>query len=392
MLQKTDELILDDEQLEQLRRTLLPLAEAHTLPPWCYTTAAFYEAEVRKIFMREWLGVGRMEEVASPGDYLCVDIAGEPIVVLRDKDGAVRAFSRACRHRGACVVEGRGNAKFFRCPFHGWTYDLRGNLIAARQMEQTEDFDRSEWPLPEIRVEIWQGFIFINFDRDAAPLSPRLTGLDELFGRYRLSYLRETGTMAFWNESNWKLSCEQAMDMYHVPDTHFMPRSASRVATTFGEEDPNRNWTVSYSPLEREHPYITGTNQNETLFPAIEGLNHFERTSFNLFLIYPSTLIGVLPHGALTFYFYPVGPERTNVTLNLYYTQEAFEVDGYEQHLRETQEGFITTNNQDMHSARITQIGMNSRLLKPGRFAPLERTTWEVDKYVIRKVAGDQLA
>ena len=80
------------------------------------------------------------------------------------------------------------------------------------------------------------------------------------------------------------------------------------------------------------------------------------------------------------------------MTLNLYYTEAALKVDGYEQHLRETQEGFITTNNQDMHSARITQIGMNSRLLEPGRFAPLERTTWEVDKYVIRKVAGDQLA
>ena len=82
--------------------------------------------------------------------------------------------------------------------------------------------------MPEIRVEIWQGFLFINFDRDAAPLSPRLTGLDELFGRYRLSELRATGTMAFWNESNWKLSCEQAMDMYHVAGYAF--HAAVRIA------------------------------------------------------------------------------------------------------------------------------------------------------------------
>ena len=391
MLQKVEELILDDQQVAQLGRTLLPLTDAYTLPPWCYTTEAFYQAEVREIFMKEWLGVGRTDEIANPGDYLCVDVAEEPVVVLRDKDGEVRAFSRACRHRGACVVEGRGNAKFFRCPFHGWTYDLRGNLIAARQMEETGDFDRSQWPLPEIRAEIWGGFIFINFDRDAAPLSPRLTGLAETFARYRFGELRATGVMSYWNECNWKLSCEQAMDMYHVPDTHYMPRAAARIGKTFGEEDPHGAWTVSYSPLEREYPYITGTNQNETLFPAIEGLNHFERTSFNLILIYPSTIIGVLPHGALTFYFYPVGVNRTNVTLNLYYTDAAFEIDGYEAHLHETQDGFITTNNQDMHSARITQIGMNSRLLNPGRFSYMERTTWELDRYVIRKVAGDRM-
>ena len=126
MLQTARDPIFDDAQLAQLRRTLRPLAAAHTMPPWCYTNEAFYAAEIREIFTQEWLGVGRVDEIATPGDYLCVDIAGEPIVVLRDRDGVVRAFSRACRHRGACVVEGRGNARFFRCPFHGWTLRFAG--------------------------------------------------------------------------------------------------------------------------------------------------------------------------------------------------------------------------------------------------------------------------
>ena len=97
------------------------------------------------------------------------------------------AFSRTCRHRGACVVEGSGNARFFRCPFHGWTYDLRGNLIAARQMDQTTSFDQTQWPLTELKAEVWEGLIFINFDADAAPLTPRLTGASEALKNYRLS-------------------------------------------------------------------------------------------------------------------------------------------------------------------------------------------------------------
>ena len=99
----------------------------------------------------------------NPGDYFSVDIVEEPIVVLRDKEGEVRAFSRTCRHRGACVVEGKGNARFFRCPFHGWTYDLRGNLIAARQMDQTSGFDQADWPLIALKTEVWGGLVFCQF-------------------------------------------------------------------------------------------------------------------------------------------------------------------------------------------------------------------------------------
>ena len=379
---------VNPDQIEDLKRTIKPLADAHTLPPWCYTSESFYAAEVREIFMKEWLGVGRVDEIPNRGDYLCADIADEPIVVVRDKEGEIRAFTRTCRHRGACVVEGRGNTRFFRCPFHGWTYDLRGNLIAARQMDQTSDFDQTEWPLLSLRVEIWEGLIFINFDPEAKPLTPRLTGASEALSNYRLNDLRASGQMPFWSQCNWKLATEQAMDMYHVPDTHFMPKSSSRVGKNFVHQDSNEVWSLSYSPLERLHPFITGTNQNETDFPAIDSLNEFELSTFNLLLIYPATIIGVLPQGALTFFIWPEGIGRTKVTLDLWFTEEGFAMENYPQALGAAQEGFIITNNQDMHSAKITQRGMRSRSLSPGRFSYLEEATWELDRYIIRRVAG----
>ena len=386
------ELVFTPKQLEQLRNTAKPLAEAFTLPPWCYNSPEFYQAEVREIFTKSWIGITRVEDIPKPGDYVCAEIAEEPIIVLRDKDAKVRALSRTCRHRGACLIDGRGNTRFLRCPFHGWTYDLKGNLIAARHMEDTSDFDPATWSLPELKVEIWEGFIFINFDKAAPPLAPRLGPIEERIKRYRLSELRATGPMSFWNECNWKLSTEQAMDMYHVPDTHFMPQAANWTARAFVEQDPHGCWTMLYTASrDRVHPYVTGTNQVKTPFPAIEGLTEIELGSFVLFIIYPCTIIGVLPQGALTFQMWPQGHDRTNVILNILVSQSGLEIDNYEEALRQTQEGFIITNNQDMHSAKLTHKGMKSRTLTPGRVSHLERATWELDRYVIDKVANHQL-
>ena len=374
---------------EQLAATMRPLNEAHTLPPHCYTSREFYELEVQKIFMKEWLGVGRVDQIENPGDYFCKDIADEPIVILRDTQGEVRAFSRTCVHRGACVVEGEGNARSFKCPFHGWTYNLDGALVGAPNMNRAEGFNRSDWPLPELRVEIWEGFIFVNFDADASPLGPKLVGLSEKFKNYNLSALRATRSLPFWNECNWKLSIEQAIDMYHVPNIHFMPKTQKRMAATFGEEDPNGVWTTSFTEAEAPYPYVTGTNMAKSPFPALEGLSSFELQSFNMLLVYPSTLVAPLPDGALSIFAYPEGPDRTNVTICLYYPESTLKIPDFDKHLNEAMEGFAITNNQDMVGARLTQRGMKSRLLRPGRFSHVERTTWEVDRYVIRKTMGE---
>jgi phenylpropionate dioxygenase-like ring-hydroxylating dioxygenase large terminal subunit len=387
------ELSFTDAEMRQLEMTMLPIENAHTLPGWAYTSSAFYEAEMRNIFTREWIGVCRQEAIGQPGDYFCAELVGEPIVILRNKRGEVAAFLRTCRHRGACVVEGRGNARFFRCPFHGWTYNLDGALISARGMDESADFQASEWPLQPLRCEIWQGLVFVNLDADASALAPRLSRLDETLESYQVADLRASGAMVFHNQCNWKLGTEQAMDMYHVPDTHFLPRAANWVGRAYAEHDPDGIWSSLHTTSrDREHPYVTGTNEVKTSFPAIDGLTDVQLGSFSLFLIYPSTIIAVLPQGAMTFFFHPQAADRTRVELNLHFTQAAFEMLNFDECLRQSQEGFIVTNNQDMASARATQRGMQSRFLPPGRFSSGEHTTWELQRYVIQQVAGAALS
>ena len=333
---------------EDFAATQKPLLEASMLPPDCYTSQEFYAREVERIFMKEWLCVGRVNEVEKPGDYYTLDIAGEPIVVVRDEQGKIRVLSRVCRHRGALVVEGEGNRRTFECHFHGWTYSLRGELIGAPQMEQTVGFAKARCGLPELKVEEWEGFVFINFDSQAEPLGPRLVGLAEKFKNYRLGEMQAAKQMVFQNACNWKLSVEQGIDTYHAPNTHPDSAHTYHIPRTIAEEGSNGMYTTAFTPMVRPHPYVTGTAMAESPFPAIEGLNDFELQSFNIFLVYPTLLVGCNPDGILYLLFVPQGVDQTEVRLNLCYLPSVMEQPDFEHNLKEAQKGFVDLNNQDM--------------------------------------------
>ena len=168
----------------------LPLEDAEALPRWCFTSEEFYQREIERIFLRSWIFVGRAEEAANPGDYFTIDIAGEPLIIMRDSAGTLHALANTCQHRGARLLAGKGNCgTHFSCPYHAWTYGIDGSLIGAPAMNTTRNFHKSEWGLPEIRLESWEGFIFANFDRDAVGLREYLGDLPEQFASYGFSDL-----------------------------------------------------------------------------------------------------------------------------------------------------------------------------------------------------------
>jgi phenylpropionate dioxygenase-like ring-hydroxylating dioxygenase large terminal subunit len=385
---------IEPRSLERMRADFAAasrdLADAITLPSYYYKSDEVLSWETSQIFMKEWMCVGRADEIPNPGDYFTLEILGEPLAVTRDNDQEINVFSTVCRHRGARVLEGRGNKTKLMCPFHGWVYSLTGELVVAPRMNRTNDFDKSKACLPRLRTEVWQGFLFINFDPKAKPLAPRLAGLDAKFANYKLHDLRAPAPpMLFTNECNWKLSVEQGIDMYHVPATHPEVADLHDIPATFGEEDPNQAWTTSFTPMKKPHPWVTGTLLGASPFPAIKGLTDFELQSFNMFLVYPNSLIACVPDGALYLLFFPMGPHKTHVRINLCYPTSTLVLPDFEKNLQDSQKGFETLNYQDMGGARLTHEGMESRFLAPGRFSYLERTTWELGKYVIRKLQAN---
>ena len=163
----------------------LPVLEAGLLPPWCYTSHEFHEREVREVFMKVWNLVGRVEQIPGPGDYIALELAGVPVIILRDEDHEVRAFANTCRHRGCRLLTGEGSCdRYIRCPYHGWAYAFDGRLVGAPGMKETLDFDPSQIALHRIRLETWEGFMFICFDAQSESLMDYLGDFPERFAMY----------------------------------------------------------------------------------------------------------------------------------------------------------------------------------------------------------------
>ena len=206
---------------EGLEATQRPLDEARHLPAYIYTSPELFEMEKQKIFMKDWLAVARAEEVEKPGDYMTFNIMGEPIVVARNHAGELNAFYNVCAHRGVEVAAGEGNLKHFQCPYHAWTYDLSGKLLGAAYMDDVKGFDAGDCRLRPLRLGVWEGWVFVNFDEHAAPLADFVADFAEEFGVFQQGRCRLLpGKIETVLNCNWKLVNENFVDVYHLITLH----------------------------------------------------------------------------------------------------------------------------------------------------------------------------
>jgi len=187
------------------------------LLPEFYSSKDVLKMEVEKIFRKEWICAGHISELKKPGDYLTFDLVGHPILVVRDRSDELRAFSNVCRHRSARLVDGSGNTRLLVCPYHAWTYELDGKLRGAPLMkpEQVKDVC-----LNDLRLEVWQGLIFVNLDQQAEPLAPRLESLQEEIGQFNLAEMEVVHTYDDEVDCNWKVLVENFCESYHVFRVH----------------------------------------------------------------------------------------------------------------------------------------------------------------------------
>ncbi len=197
-----------------------PLLEAATLPPECYTDDAFFEREIERIFLRNWQFVGREEQVAQVGQFFCYEGRGGSAIVARTHDNRLRAFANSCRHRGSRLLRGRGSCKRIVCPYHSWSYQLDGELSGVPGMQETLDFDVRDYPLLELSLETWNGFIFIHYGATPASLSSHLGNMPEKFASHRCQDMRFVDSIEFDIKANWKLLAENALEAYHTGSVH----------------------------------------------------------------------------------------------------------------------------------------------------------------------------
>ena len=284
------------------------LERAFTLPSNYYVDPSLLADEKRRIFHRTWQIVGRSEQVAKPGDYFTLDLVGEPLLITRDTEKKLRGFYNVCRHRAGPPAEGCGSRKVFRCGYHGWTYDLKGNLINAPEMDGTQNFRQEDFRLRPVHVAEWEGQVFVNLDPDAEPLHAALRELPEQAAKYNLGELKLAGRRDYHMQCNWKVYIDNYLEGYHLPSVH---PSLNR------ELDYNAYITRLYERHSLQASPIRGPENESTT------QRHFKQSAGDMeaeyFWIFPNWMLNCYPDNVSLNIVLPTGPETCVAIFEWYF-------------------------------------------------------------------------
>ena len=292
----------------------VPIAGAKHLPAYYYTSPEIFELERNKLFLKDWLIVGRVEEFSKPGDFKAMEILGEPIAITRNQQGELKAFVNVCRHRGVAVVVGAGNAREFQCPYHAWVYDLDGKLVSASRPRGIKRPELKGCRLPPLKLDIWGGFVFINFDDTAPPLADYLDadGYREAVAYVQPENMVLVDTYSYEIDCNWKLVPENLADVYHVEVIH---------RSSFGGDTYSTERAISELNLTKygwHKEYVSGTMAPgaELLFGPAPWLKDHEKGklfAFSAFLR-PNFYLFARADMVQPWVAYPISATRTRVT------------------------------------------------------------------------------
>lgn len=282
-------------------------AAAMSLKAEAYTDPAWFALEQNAIFAKSWQWVCHVEKVREPGQYVTATIAGRSIVVLRDREGVLRAFYNVCKHRAHELLEGEGVANHIMCPYHAWVYRLDGGLHRAPHTESLVGFNKDEICLDAVQVEAFCGFIYVNLDPNAAPLAEQSGDL----GREIMYWAPEVEELTFGHrltydiKSNWKNVVDNFLECYHCPTAH-------KDFCTLVDMD---TYKVTTHGMYSSHMADAGQNANS----AYDVSNAAVKTHA-VWWMYPTTCIMRYPGrpSMIILNIIPMGPDRTLETYDFY--------------------------------------------------------------------------
>lgn len=362
--------------LAELRATVAqPFNRARAMPKSVYTSPDFAAAEERHIFAKEWLCAGRADALPNPGDYLTMAIAGEPVIILRDREGVLRGMSNVCRHRMSTLLEGRGNVRSIVCPYHAWTYNLDGSLRGAPAMGLNEGFCKEDVKLPSVRVENWLGWIMVTLNPEAPPPQEALRDVENLVGYLDMASYRETFREEFRWATNWKVLAENFMESYHLPVCH---------EGTIGGTVDLMKMTCPEGFASFNYHYIM---KNDTLpltlaHPSNTSLVGDQRRITWLLSIYPALLITLTPGYFWYLSLTPDGPGHVNVLYGGGMSADWCADPEAERHLSAVKALLDDVNTEDKGCVERVYQGLCAGLSAPGPLSHLERPNFEFAQYI----------
>jgi choline monooxygenase len=287
------------------------IESAQTLASKFYTDPAILDIEKARIFRRTGQLVGTLSQdcgdvnglkrtISDPETFFTADVVGEPVVVVRDKQGTLRAFSNVCRHRAGPIALGSGCKNVLRCAYHGWTYTLDGRLIGTPDVDGVEFFDRSTMGMFPLRLETWGQFIFINFDPNAVPLSAYLGKIPEQARGFQFEGLQLAERRDYILNCNWKVYVDNYLEGYHIPIAH--PGLMREIDYAQYRTDTYRYYSQQFAPIRAmksgdaaERLYDPGIGTREALY----------------FWVFPNLMLNIYPDNIQTNVIVPLSYDKT---------------------------------------------------------------------------------
>ena len=364
--------------------TSLPFDKARAMSPSVYTDHNFLDAELSKIFSRDWFCVGRADALAKPGDYLTLDLADQPILVLRDSTDKLRAMSNVCRHRMSTLLEGRGSIRAIVCPYHAWTYNLDGTLRGAPAMDQNTAFCKSDVVLPNVACEEWLGWVFVSLNPEAAPVVSELEQVQDLVGDFGMENYTETFFETHvWN-TNWKILAENFMESYHLPVCH---------AGTIG--GLSKLDEMICPPGQASFNYHTILKDDKLKIalahPNNKNLQGDRRRMTYLLAIYPSLLITLTPGYFWYLSLHPKGVGQVQIAFGGGMSPDYVDDPDAQAHFTQLKKLLDEVNVEDKGCTEKVYRGLCSAMATPGHLSHLERPNYDFAQYLNDRVQSSYI-
>jgi Rieske 2Fe-2S family protein len=358
------------------------------MPADWYSDPAHYQRELEVFWYNRWVVAAREEEVPNQDDWCIVHIGTQSIIILRDEGGELRAFHNTCRHRGSVLcTENKGRFEHSRivCPYHAWTYDLGGRLVATPRRMGTPDFNTEDFSLHAVSVQSWGGFVFVHLGAEPTPFAEVIGESEQRFCHYDFAALRIGKRIVADVQANWKLLAENFSECFHCPPVH---PELCNIVTAYHDGGA---WGLRPGP-EAKPEYKVGaatlTMDGSARLPPFAGLNAEERQTLYISdMVLPNLFLNVHPDYVNAHMMVPTGPQSVRIVYDWLFEARHLPLSA------DDLEHYVTlwdlTNKQDARNCVWQQQGLQSRAFTHGVYVPQEYETHRIAQWVRAGLAGD---
>ena len=384
--------VVDKKKLDVVSKSI---EMAHGLPNECYLEGPYTQIERKKIFEDKWVVIGVASSVPDPGDAKPFDLLGIPLIILRDKEKKIRVFHNVCSHRGYKLLKEPCKLKnVLRCPYHSWSYDYNGDLVATPHLggmnkHENKDFDKSKNGLKEVRSSVWLDLIMVNISNNEVSFEEYIKPLEDRWSEFwtkedqkLIHHADDYGYFLLEVKCNWKFAIENYCESYHLPWVHPGLNAYSKIDDHYHIQGlPNRfagQGTVVYNPRFK----------GDKKFPVFPGWSKEKELCAEYVALFPNVMLGIHKDHYYAYWLEPVNHAYTKEHMEIYYVgKNAAKSEEYKSLRKQNYKQWHSIQSEDLSIIQGMQEGRNSPIYNGGNFSPvMDNPTHHFNKWVAQNL------